>query len=87
MEEQQIFDLYREIITRLKKFNQYRCGEGTFEELGFTARQITHDIAFLCDSYEAMQNSVIEVMIRFPNVAEYIKQLEERLANAEATKP
>lgn len=70
-----------EVIERLKKYNAYRCGEGTFEEMDISAEQITKDIDFICDSYDAMQRSVIEVMVKFPNVAEYIEQLEKRVKN------
>jgi len=77
----EISELHRQVIERLRKYNAYRCGDGTFEEMGITARQITHDLAFICDSYDAMQRSVIEVMVRFPNVAEYIKCLEEAIGD------
>lgn len=48
-----------------------------------THEQQLNDINFLCDSYDVMKNSVIEVMLRFPNVASYIKQLEnsQNIAN------
>ena len=79
----EISELNHQVIERLKRYNAYRCGEGTFEEMNITAEQITKDLNFICNSYDAMQNSTIEVMIRFPHVAKYIEQLETKLESAE----
>ena len=69
----------KDTITRLQEFNKWRRGDNpsTFNDLKISPTQIGKDIDFVCNLCNDMSSSVTVAAAAFPNIREYISQLED----------